>query len=104
MQLVRAPTKERRSWTTDSRRWAHYKPPPDDIVIGTSAKCGTTWMQNSGDVFAWAADCVGQCYELWIGHTDDPPVNSSPTVVNGKIYIGSSQHGFAGRLAVFGLR
>ena len=46
MQLVRAATKERRSWTTDSRRWAHYRPRPDDIVIGTSAKCGTTWMQQ----------------------------------------------------------
>lgn len=45
-QLVRPATKERRSWTTDSRRWAHYQPRPDDIVIGTSAKCGTTWMQQ----------------------------------------------------------
>jgi aryl sulfotransferase len=46
MQLVRAARKERRSWTTDSRRWAHYAPRPDDIIIGTSAKCGTTWMQQ----------------------------------------------------------
>jgi aryl sulfotransferase len=46
MQLVRGPIKERRSWTTDSRRWAHYRPRPDDIIIGTSAKCGTTWMQQ----------------------------------------------------------
>jgi aryl sulfotransferase len=46
MQLVRAAITERRSWTTDSRRWAHYKPRPNDIVIGTSAKCGTTWMQQ----------------------------------------------------------
>jgi len=46
MQLVRAATKERRSWTTDSRRWAYYKPLPDDIVIATAPKCGTTWMQQ----------------------------------------------------------
>jgi aryl sulfotransferase len=46
MQLVRAATTERRSWTTDSRRWAHYQPRSDDIIIGTSAKCGTTWMQQ----------------------------------------------------------
>ena len=46
MELVRPPAKERRSWTTDSRRWAHYKPRPDDIIIATSAKCGTTWMQQ----------------------------------------------------------
>lgn len=46
MQLMRAASKERRSWTTDSRRWARYKPRADDIIIGTSAKCGTTWMQQ----------------------------------------------------------
>ena len=44
--LARAPTRETRSWTTDSRRWALFKPRADDIVIGTSAKCGTTWMQQ----------------------------------------------------------
>jgi aryl sulfotransferase len=46
MTLLRSPARETRSWTTDSRRWAHYRPRPDDIVIGTSAKCGTTWMQQ----------------------------------------------------------
>jgi aryl sulfotransferase len=46
MQLLRAATKQRRSWTTDSRRWSLYKARPDDIVIATFAKCGTTWMQQ----------------------------------------------------------
>lgn len=46
MQLVNEPTVERRSWSHDSRRWAHYVPRPDDIVIATSAKCGTTWTQQ----------------------------------------------------------
>src|ERR1051326_5223170 len=46
MTLLRSPARETRSWTTDSRRWAHYRPRPDDIVIATSAKCGTTWMQQ----------------------------------------------------------
>src|ERR1051326_5839521 len=46
VKLVRLPARETRSWTTDSRRWAHYTPRPDDIIIGTSAKCGTTWMQQ----------------------------------------------------------
>lgn len=40
---VRAPTKTIRSWTTDTRRWAAYKPRPDDIIVATPAKCGTTW-------------------------------------------------------------
>lgn len=44
--LLQAPQRELRSWSTDSRRWAHYKPRPGDVVIATSAKCGTTWMQQ----------------------------------------------------------
>jgi len=44
--LVSTPKKEVRSWTTDSRRWAHYKPREGDIVIATAPKCGTTWTQQ----------------------------------------------------------
>jgi aryl sulfotransferase len=35
-----------RTWITDSRRWEHYRPRFDDIVIATYPKCGTTWMQR----------------------------------------------------------
>jgi aryl sulfotransferase len=44
--LISTPTKEVRSWTTDSRRWAHYTPRAGDIVIATAPKCGTTWTQQ----------------------------------------------------------
>lgn len=30
----------------DSTYWNHYDPRPDDIVISTSMKAGTTWMQR----------------------------------------------------------
>lgn len=31
--------------TLDTTRWDHYQPRPDDIVIATPLKSGTTWMQ-----------------------------------------------------------
>ncbi|MET1027737.1 MAG: sulfotransferase domain-containing protein, partial [Dongiaceae bacterium] len=43
--LIRAPLRIVRSRTVDSRRWAGYRPRPDDIIIGTYPKCGTTWVQ-----------------------------------------------------------
>ena len=32
--------------TLDSRRWQGYQPRPDDIIIATSYKSGTTWTQE----------------------------------------------------------
>ena len=45
-KLVRGPVREVRSRVFDSARWANYRPRPDDIVIATYSKCGTTWMQR----------------------------------------------------------
>ena len=44
--LLRPPLREYRTWTLDSRYWRGYAPRPDDIVIATAPKCGTTWMQQ----------------------------------------------------------
>lgn len=44
--LTSSAKKEVRCWHGDSRLWETYMPRSGDIVIGTSAKCGTTWMQQ----------------------------------------------------------
>jgi aryl sulfotransferase len=38
--------REYRSHLFDSRNWDGWRPRPDDVVISTSYKSGTTWMQN----------------------------------------------------------
>jgi aryl sulfotransferase len=45
-ELLRAASRAVRSRTLDSVRWQEYRPRPDDIIIGTYSKCGTTWVQR----------------------------------------------------------
>src|SRR5262249_49757705 len=65
--------------------------------------------RNTGQVLAWKAGPCGStlCDEIWTGFTGDQIVSSSPTVVNGKLYIGSADDLFpesiSGRIYVFGL-
>jgi outer membrane protein assembly factor BamB len=60
--------------------------------------------RNTGEVLAWLAKPCGtfQCTNVFRGATGDPVVSSSPTVVNGKIYIGGADIFGQGRLFVFG--
>ena len=44
--LIRPALREYRLWTSDSRRWKGYTPRPNDIVVATASKCGTTWVQR----------------------------------------------------------
>ena len=63
--------------------------------------------RNTAEVLAFKAAGCGQstCGPIWTGDTNDEIVDSSPTVVNGKLYIGSADKFFpteiSGRLYVF---
>ncbi|HEX5017067.1 MAG TPA: sulfotransferase domain-containing protein [Actinomycetes bacterium] len=40
------PQRRYRGFIADSERWERFAFRPDDVIITTPAKCGTTWMQN----------------------------------------------------------
>jgi aryl sulfotransferase len=46
VRQIRPALKQPRSRVFDAARWAGYRPRPDDIIIGTYSKCGTTWTQH----------------------------------------------------------
>ena len=43
---INAPTREVRTIIADSHRWDGYRPRPDDVLVATYPKCGTTWTQR----------------------------------------------------------
>lgn len=62
---VRPPTREFLSPVDDSRRWRHVELRPDDIVISTPPKCGTTWTQGIVRSLLWpSGDAPGTGWEL----------------------------------------
>jgi hypothetical protein len=56
--LMRAPQRVVRTPVADSRRWHGFEPRGDDIVIGTFAKCGTTWTQRIVDLLVFQSPDV----------------------------------------------
>lgn len=51
--LLRAPTRPYKIAVMDHARWEKLTVRDDDIVIATSAKCGTTWMQRIVDLLVF---------------------------------------------------
>lgn len=74
MQLVSEPSFVRRTWSHDSRRWAQYVPRPDDIIIATSAKCGTTWTQQIVSLLVFQSPEPRPIHAIspWIDHRIRP--------------------------------
>ena len=60
-----APTREYRSFVSDSRRWARFVHRPGDIFVCTPPKCGTTWMQTIVATLLFpAGDAPGQVMSI----------------------------------------
>ena len=71
LELLRAPARVVRTPVADSRRWDSFTPRNGDIVIGTFAKCGTTWTQRIVDLLVFQSPDVRPFGELspWLDST-----------------------------------
>jgi outer membrane protein assembly factor BamB len=89
--------------------WIAFGSGAQAAVVSSPAVAGGVVFagRNTGQVLAWKAAGCGAfiCSEIWTGFTRDPVVSSSPTVVDGRLYVGSSDNLFpfdiSGRLYVF---
>ena len=70
-ELLRVPTRVVQTPVADSRRWNQFDPRDGDIVIGTFAKCGTTWMQRIVDLLVFQSPDVRPFGEIspWLDST-----------------------------------
>ena len=74
-----------KTWTVDSRRWQHYVPRDDDIIIATYPKCGTTWMQRIVDLLIFQTPEARSIYEIspWIDMRFGPPIEAVTATLDG---------------------
>ena len=77
-----------RAFLQDSSRWDHYAPRPSDIVIGTQAKCGTTWMQRivSLLVFQSPEPCPVMGISPWIDSAFHMPLDAILAIIDAQTY------------------
>jgi len=97
--------------TVCSRLWLDFGAGAQAAIESSPTVAGGVVFagRNTGEVLAWKAGPCGApvCDAIWTGITGDPIVSSSPTVVNGKVYVGGDDdqapEDISGRLYVWAL-
>lgn len=92
-------------------RWYLYGPGAQAAIESSPTVAnGVVYAgRNTGEVMAWRSEPCGEllCYPIWSALLREQIVNSSPAVVNGRLYIGSADdlapENTQGRLYVFTL-
>ncbi|HEY2445849.1 MAG TPA: sulfotransferase domain-containing protein [Rhizomicrobium sp.] len=83
-----AAKREVRDWTTDSRHWERYRPRAGDIIIGTSAKCGTTWTQQIVSLLVFQSTEPRPLFQLspWLDARAFMPIDVKFATIEGQTH------------------
>jgi aryl sulfotransferase len=86
--LVRPALREYRTWTLDSRQWNDYQPRPDDIIVATYPKSGTTWMQRIVNLLIFQNDEARPIDVMspWIDRRFGKPIAEVWPIVNAQTH------------------
>jgi aryl sulfotransferase len=85
---VQSPTRRFITPTMDSRRWDGYVARPDDIVVATYPKCGTTWTQRIVDLLIFQSPAPRQfsAASPWIDATFFGPIEADLAVIEAQAH------------------
>jgi aryl sulfotransferase len=86
--IMRAPTREFRTFIMDGHRWDKFAARPDDVVVTTFPKCGTTWTQRIVDLLIFQSPAPRPIMDTapWLDSTIFAPIDEMISVLEGQAH------------------